>query len=368
MATQGTSRGGKVTEFSGEHLNLEELEHKETHEKFRGYLNKRNIPPYPHPEFHVSHLKHDTDRRRLEGIYKDSGFRGSEDEGSKGNSLMWFHLAVSPEEIRSAERKLLEEKFPESPEVKASNSFLWEFATSPAFSETSTYGSFRFTLPLQEVLDAYSQQFCSGHLPAMRVYRTSVFSQEVQYIVLVHRPEDNERFSIYPPLEDQREDAVCTYRDKHFIWNSQAMCGTHSCEMEVSEDQIKAVPVRGWSEFFVWDVVSIALHLEPEEVLLLTQKQLRKHLTFCNMFDAPFMYRRRHHFLDFDEAQLLVEGLWPSSANLEREVSLRSHFEVSEPVATEEDPEWAERRGPGSSLDSAQQPGPSRFNSREKLS
>ncbi|XP_029957328.1 uncharacterized protein LOC115395812 [Salarias fasciatus] len=301
MTTRRTRLGGEATDFTAEHLDLVCLKAKGIG---NSYLCKENIPRYPHPEFRVCDLKHETDPRGLKGIYRDSGFRGSRDEG-----LVWFNLAVGPKKIRAAEKRLLKKTF----SMLAPNNFLWKFATSPAFSETSMYGSFRFTLPLQEVLDAYSQQFCPGDRPVMRVFRTSVFKQEVQYVVLVHRPKDIKRFSKYPLLEDQREDAVCTYRGGHFIWRPEAMCGTHRYEMDVGSNWINAVPVKGRWEYYVWDEVSIALHLEPGEVLRLSEDQLRKHLTYCDKFDAPFMDFREDHFLEFDEAQLLVEELWPSA-------------------------------------------------------
>lgn len=126
------------------------------------YLYKEDIPDYPRPEFCVSHLKHDTERRGLCGIRKDRGFKdpcgGSSDP--RHLSLVWWSLAVGPEEIQEAETRLLEETYPNRTEEQAARqrSFLWRFASSPAFSEKSRLGSYRFTFPLQEVLTAYSEQ------------------------------------------------------------------------------------------------------------------------------------------------------------------------------------------------------------------
>ncbi|CAN9501253.1 unnamed protein product [Ophioblennius macclurei] len=323
MATEYTSRGGRVTHFEGHHLSLNELKKKKLKKKkiVNNYLPKQNIPPYPQPEFHVSHLRHETGPDGLNGIYEDSGFKGSEDE-----YLVWFSLVVGPEEIRSAETRMLRNTFPDLSEEEAPNhNFLWKFATSPAFSERSLYGSFRFNFPLQQILDAYSQQFCRGDPPVMRVYKTSVFKQEVQYIVVVHRPDDNKRHSKYPLLEDQPADSICTYEDGQFIWKSQAMCETHNFEMQVGENQIDAVPVSGWPQFYVWDVVSIALRLKPGEVLELSEDQLKNNLTHCEMWDAPYMAYRKANFMDFDEAQLSVGNLWPSH-QLKKQTSLEEHF------------------------------------------
>lgn len=124
------------------------------------YLLKENIPESPRPEFHVTHLKHDTKRYGLCGIREDLGFKNP----GRG-SLLWWSLAVGPEEITSAERRLLETSFPDRTDEQAAEqqSFLWKFASSPAFLETSRLGPYRFTFPLQELLKAYSQQVKDRH-------------------------------------------------------------------------------------------------------------------------------------------------------------------------------------------------------------
>ncbi|RVE63340.1 hypothetical protein OJAV_G00135370 [Oryzias javanicus] len=103
---------------------------------------------------------------------------------------------------------------------------LKRFATSPAFSPKSRLGHFRFTFPLEEVLKAYSQQFCSGGQPVMRVYETVLYKQEIVYAVLVHSPDDQKNFSQYPLLTED-PNAVCFFREGRFFWRSEAMCETH---------------------------------------------------------------------------------------------------------------------------------------------
>ncbi|XP_026037078.1 uncharacterized protein LOC113030130 isoform X4 [Astatotilapia calliptera] len=231
-------RQGNVKEqkhYKARHLKLNDLkqEAQDTH-LYKKYLYKDDIPPYPGPgevslEFHVSRLKHDT--YRLEEIKNDGGFKdpksGSEDPDRL--SLVWWSLAVAPEEIQSAERRLLEEAFPNWTEEQArrKQGFLVDFASSPAFSEKSRYGSYRFTFRVEEVLEAYSEQFCFRAAPVMRVFKTSLYKQEVMYTVLVHSPHDGERFTKYPVLPDEPSN-ICAYRDGHFTWRPEAMCETHN--------------------------------------------------------------------------------------------------------------------------------------------
>lgn len=72
----------------------------------------------------------------------------------------------------------------------------------------------------------FPPQFCSRARPVMRVFETVLYKQEVMYVVLVHSPADQDRFSHYPLLSDD-PDAVCCYRDGGFIWRPEAMSGTH---------------------------------------------------------------------------------------------------------------------------------------------
>ncbi|XP_062288593.1 uncharacterized protein LOC133993624 [Scomber scombrus] len=226
MDTQTNRRGHDEHVWYREHLNLDELKKRVESEKIENnYLFKDNIPLYPRPEFHVTHLKHDTERKGLRGIKERNGFCDPDPEGSR---LVWWSLMVRPEDIQSAERRLLDQIYPDRTEEQAQmqQSFLGKFAASPAFMDSSRLGSYRFTFPLEELLTAYSQQLCSGAQPVMRVFKTVLYKQEVMHTVLVHSPANQELFSGYPLLTDD-PNAVCAYRDGRFIWRPEAMCNTH---------------------------------------------------------------------------------------------------------------------------------------------
>ncbi|XP_035772429.1 uncharacterized protein LOC118456093 [Neolamprologus brichardi] len=298
------------------------------------YLLKTNIPEYPQPEFHVSSLKHDTQHGGLLRIWKDEGFkdphRGLKD--ADGLSLVWWSLAVGPQEIQSAETRLLDRFYPNRMEqpvnrMLPNQNFLWKFASSPAFSEKSRFGSYRFTFPLQEVVNAYSQQFCSGAPPMIRVFKTSLCKQEVQYSVLVHSPA-SELFSEYPLLAYDDPNAIFTYRDGHFIWRSQAMCETHSWKL-IQKPDIKRMEIDYLSSFerqtYVWDNVAIALHVDHGQVLKFDCNRLRANLTYCEKptQDVPPGIQ----YDSFEDAKSLVGHLWPDAGfPLEKEPSLKLIF------------------------------------------
>ncbi|XP_014190842.1 uncharacterized protein LOC106633290 [Haplochromis burtoni] len=310
----------------GEHLKLKELKSKARHSyldtKRKKYLfkNKKYIPPYPRPEFHVSHVKHDTERGSLCWISKDGGFKDPHGgvKDPEEPSLVWWSLAVAPEEIRSAERRLLKKTFPYRTEEQArrQQSFLRKFASSPAFSEKSRYGSYRFTFTVEEVLEAYSEQFCFGAPPVLRVFKTSLYKQEVVYAVLVHSPHDDGRFSEYPELPDDDPNAVCAYRREEniFIWRPEAMCGTHWYELNCrpEDNLMEAWELDNWPEYYVWDHVALALHVESGQVLKFDSDRLRQNLKFCERDDVTIA--PKFYFDDSEEAQSVIESLWPESS------------------------------------------------------
>ncbi|GLD68951.1 uncharacterized protein AKAME5_002026400 [Lates japonicus] len=308
----------------GRHLKLDDLRQEERVRdlEIRRYLLKSRIPDYPHPEFCVSHLKHDTDLEGLRGIKRDGGFKDPGKERCRPESLLWWSLAVKPEDVTSAETRLLEETYPDRTEeqVQTQQSFLGKFTTSPAFLETSRLGSYRFTFPVEEVLEAYREQFCGGEPPVLQVFETILYKQEVTYVVLVDRPDRANQQ--YPSLSDD-PNAVCVYRDGRFIWRPEAMSETHRYKM-VENGNDNRMEVRELSgpdiKFYVWDNVAIALRMEKGEVLKFDPEKLRKNLRFCDKGKPT----KPENFQSFDEAERIVGDLWPDYPGpLEKEISLQ---------------------------------------------
>ncbi|XP_037605355.1 uncharacterized protein LOC119476189 [Sebastes umbrosus] len=315
MKARYNRRGHMENVVFNQHIKLKDLKEKARHLENQ-YIRKENIPPHPQPEFHVSHVRHDTDKAGLRGIKRDRGFKNPFER-----SLLWWSLVVGPDEIRSAERRLLETTYPDRTEEQAQRqqSFLEEFATSPAFNKTSRLGSYRFTFPLKELLTAYSEQFCQGAPPVMRVLRTVLYKLEVMYVVVVNSPANQKEFSDCPLLTDDDPNAVCTYKDSRFIWRAEAMCETHSYKLvqRPEEKQMGAQPVGYNPQFYVWDHVAVALHVK-NKVLNFDPIRLRENLKFCRA-EKPGLIRGVR-FEDFSQAEENVKGLWPDDpAPLEKD-------------------------------------------------
>ncbi|XP_078786679.1 uncharacterized protein LOC144983625 isoform X2 [Oryzias latipes] len=278
------------------HLKLPELkEAAEGCNLSNSYIYKDNIPAYPQPKFQVSFLKHDTSSVGLEGIRQDEGFRNP-----YGGSMLWWSLHVRQEDVEAAERRLMEETYPNM----NGQIDLPKFATSLAFSSKSRLGNFRFSFPLDEVLQAYSQQFCAGGQPVMRVFETVLYKQEIMYSVLVHSPNGPEDFSQYPLLaEDQN--AVCFFKDGRFIWRSEAMCGTHRFKLIQHDNNLTVEGIPDY--YYVWDNVAIAFHV-GQTVLKFDVNQLRQNLKSCKRDSVTYNYRED---LTAEDPEAVIRNLWP---------------------------------------------------------
>lgn len=113
---------------------------------------QNDIPRYPRPEFIVSRLRHDTDKDGLKGISENNGFRNPFNA-----PLVWWSLDIGPEEINTAEQKVMMTNLPNE-QVQLGSGNLKKFASSPVFQESSRLGAYRFTFPLKKVLEAYRKQ------------------------------------------------------------------------------------------------------------------------------------------------------------------------------------------------------------------
>ncbi|ROL51995.1 hypothetical protein DPX16_23487 [Anabarilius grahami] len=258
------------------------------------YLSK-DIPDYPTPvEFHITEVAHVTNKTSLREILNSEGFRGL----FHNKSFSWWSLKINEADIRAA-------KIPNrtKEEAGAQQPLLREFTTSPAFNnEISRYGNFRFTFPLTELMEAYKKQKCEGEEPVLRVYETKLFKQEIEYIVLIHSPQNNEKFSKYPLLTSS---SLVSYDGNQIIWRAQAICETHNYQLEITGNT--AVTQRMYShEFYVWDQVSLAFHLNG--VFTFPKEKLKASLSCCE-HDQKINLSHGENCSSLKEAEKFIESL-----------------------------------------------------------
>ncbi|XP_029571754.1 uncharacterized protein LOC115163738 [Salmo trutta] len=288
-----------------QHVTIETLK---THEPLKNhkYLHK-NIPEYPKEvEFQISKVSHVTNKAGLDGILMSDGFKG----GQRRGPFMWWGLNIEDSLIKDAENRYLDREIPirhsssAQPE-KSQVSFLKKFTTSPVFQKGSRYGNFKFTFPLEDLMQMYTEQICGGEKPVLRVHQTVVYQQEIMYAVVVHSPKVTE-FDECPLLEGAK--AMCSYRDGTIVWNAQAVSETHNYELIREHNKIKAKKVRkGTHQFFVWDHVTLAFHMPDDTALHADRKDLIESLKACDSVQP--LYRKEDAVMSLERAAIIVENV-----------------------------------------------------------
>ncbi|XP_055066117.2 uncharacterized protein [Misgurnus anguillicaudatus] len=285
------------TYFEGQHLSLSDLKEEDIK---NGYLFKNNIPAYPESvEFQVQKLSHVTGRHGLEGIFHDSGFRPSDT-----SNFLWWGLSVSPDDIRSAEQRFLASLFPHT-QIYNPQPFLEYFTTSKAFQKESPYGNFCFTFSFRELLHLYGAQFCTG-TPVLRVYETVLYRREILYTIVVH-PRNIHLYDSYPRLPDIG-DGVCGYRDYNIWWHCQAPSETYMHRLNVNRRNSSVHVNPHKEEYYVWDHVCVAFHMEPDWVLHVKPNELLKKVNVCEV-SQPCLLKPPETPLSFHEAENILHNL-----------------------------------------------------------
>ncbi|XDV40350.1 hypothetical protein PO909_009443, partial [Leuciscus waleckii] len=301
------NRGVTETYFEGKHLSLSDLK-KEKPNIQNGYLYKNNIPAYPESvEFHVQKVSHVTGEQGLRGIFLNSGFRQpSELVAGDQHHFLWWDLSVTSDDRTSAEECFLTSLFPHrsAAQIRNQSPVLEHFTSSKAFQEESSYGNFRFTFSFRQLLWHYGKQFCGGQSPVLRVFETVLYRREILYKILVH-PHDIHLYDHYPRLPGQ-EDGVCGYHDGALWWRCQAPSETYKLKLEVNKLNCSVSTHR--EEYYVWDHVCVAFHMEPGWVLHLDRNKLLKSVNACET-SQPCLLRAPETPLSLNEAENVLANL-----------------------------------------------------------
>lgn len=247
------------------------------------YLSK-NIPDYPNPvEFTITEVTHVTNKTNLEKIWASKGFKAFKD--CDEFTLSWWSLKIGANEIGEAEKGYLESVFPDrtQQQIEKQKLFLNEFTTSLSFNNNvSRYGNFQFTFPLTELMEEYKRQICGGEDPVCRVYQTKLYKKEIVYVILIHKPQLNEKFEDYPELTSTSSTLV-SYKSGEILWKAQAMCQSLKKRLKLDQEtKMATTTTLPREEYYVWDHVSLAFHLNEGKILQFTKERLRKSLTCCN--------------------------------------------------------------------------------------
>ncbi|XP_055766295.1 uncharacterized protein LOC129841953 [Salvelinus fontinalis] len=293
------------TYFPGEHKSIETL--KMVPVLRSGQYISKDIPLYPKAdkaEFHVDKVCHVTTPTGLRGIMASSGFTAGQEGG-----FTWWALHITEDEIEAAENRFLEKEQlsfdPTMGEEKRNNPFLKEFTTSPVFQKGSRYGNFKFTFPLEDLMQMYKEKICEGEKPVLRVYETVVYKQEIMYVVVVHGAKVTE-FDEYPLLADEDDEALCIYKDGKIVWRAEAICETHTKRLIINRENgtVETEELGRDYEYFMWDHVTLAFHL-PVDRTLVVEGVLKDRLHACEGI-TPFLQNK---LLTLEEAEEEVNAI-----------------------------------------------------------
>ncbi|KAL7832835.1 hypothetical protein SRHO_G00298530 [Serrasalmus rhombeus] len=271
--------GGKREKvFEKEFVHLEDLKRRTENRYLVKQVSEARyaVPPYPRPvEFHVSEVVHVTTMSKIDEILESSGWKVKEPNEDEPRTFLWWGLHIPDEEIKEAEARYVSKTYPN---LRVRDNVLKNFTKSPVFLPTSRYGNFKFTLRLAELMQMYKDQICEGEEPVLRMFKTVLYRQEIMYTVLIHSPQLQE-YDDYPVLTDGPDD-LCTYSDGVITWRAQAISETHNCQLSTNDNEVYTEKTH--VEFYVWDHVTLAFHLERNQTLYIEQNRLTRMITACD--------------------------------------------------------------------------------------
>lgn len=261
-----SSRHCDFTSCNGKHVSLAEMKEDGLDNR---YLRKENIPSYPKCVFSVSNVRHVTDKKGLQGIFADEGFRGKD-------SYLWWDLSVTVNDCVSAKTEFDDDQVFSDPNQMP---FLKEFTTSPAFQGESLYGDYCFTFNFRDLLNIYSKNYCNRTAPILRVMDTRLYKQEIEYSILVH-PKYMIHYRKYPRLPFKIKNRLCGYSKGQISWCCQSPSNNYKHCLEVDNEREVYARSLGHSEYFVWDHVSVAFHMKRHWVLPVDHTKLSESLNY----------------------------------------------------------------------------------------
>ncbi|KAL3878291.1 hypothetical protein ACJMK2_030656 [Sinanodonta woodiana] len=176
-----------------------------------------------------SDIIHVTHQRALLSIIRDGGFI----PGLKRipdctlDSFVWFGLKIGQEAVDALRdyytTQCRMEKCDISGELGSGDNFheinCRSIVNSPCFEPMSRYGEFKLTFEIQNVIEAYSQQFCLSRKPDFRILGTFIYKMEIMHTVLVCPP-NTPGTKKYPLLDQSQTPVICEDPEKEgtFIW------------------------------------------------------------------------------------------------------------------------------------------------------
>ncbi|XP_039625579.1 uncharacterized protein LOC120539514 [Polypterus senegalus] len=259
------NRGCEESFFPEKHKPIKELRDVESLHHMRQFYFIRN-PLLPKVKLNISKLLHATTSVGLTGILQKEGFKGELfNVNLKYGPFSFWTGAADPQDTQNQIDIWLQKNQKHLQTMPKET-----FNTSPAFSESSLYGNYKFTLEFADVLEAYKSQCCEGKDPVFRVFGTSCFKAEIMYTVIVHSPDENQ-FNNFPCLTND-DDSICTQDSNVVFWRPESMSSVNIFHQDGNPEYLR---------YFVWDHLVFAFHIK--DYLKFPRQYLLEHLSGCSL-------------------------------------------------------------------------------------
>lgn len=142
------------------------------------------------------------------------------------------------------------------------------FCSSAPFCTTSRYGNIIFEYNIDQLLEAYSSQYCDNEEPTLLVLGTFAYAQEVMHAVIVCPPSATELKEVLPPVPIDNA-SICKL-DKKLVWRPET---TGSIK-----NYYRRYMQRGYRR---WEHVTLALQIPDGQSQGFLLNNLDMHMTYC---------------------------------------------------------------------------------------
>ncbi|OCT96260.1 hypothetical protein XELAEV_18013935mg [Xenopus laevis] len=222
-----------------------------------------------------------------------------------------WSVQIPQEQIEEAQQEaflVVQGMVPENNAREFEEKFNAQFANSPAFSDASRYGNFKFSLSLSDLLSEYKELHCPDSEPEFRVLGTAMYKQEIAHIVLVHSPTTTQfnDLPFVPIIERNAKPLPFVFRsqeDGKFYWRPESTADVLKMRISKNQCRMRECPVNCsyydngrclhcLQTYTVWNHLIFAFHLPENEPLRIQREKLKESLSACDILD-PYMKEGR---------------------------------------------------------------------------
>ena len=233
--------------------------------------------------FKIKTLVHATTPVAAAGILENGFKPNRKDLGPQfsktNNNLIWWGISPDPkdtekysQDCETFTKELMMKEYENHLSDKWKDDLNDNFCSSPPFCITSRYGNISFEYNIDQLLKAYSSQYCDNEEPAFLVLGTFAYSQEVMHTIIVCPQEATELTRDL--LRMDKLISVIYKADGHWVWRPETT-GYHA---NVYNTHYKNIEYKKYRR---WEHASFAFLIPDDNNQGLLLDNLDMHMTYC---------------------------------------------------------------------------------------